>query len=701
MAEKPTYEELAQRVKDLEKETLRSKGAEEEMRASEEKFFKAFHNCPLPMTISSIKDGRYLDVNEGFIIITGYSRKETIGTTSVELGLISQDDRKTLIRELLENGHIRDIELTLHKKNGELFYCSYFVEIITVDGKQRLLSIAHDITGPKRTANELGRAYDELEILVGKRTKELIRINEQLNQEINERKQAEEQFRLSEERYHTVYNVAPLAFVLWDCDCQITDWNKQAEEMFGWSADEVSGRNFFEFLIPEGTRPHVEQIIEALLTGALPRQSINENLTKSGEIIICEWNSSILYDNKGHVSGAISLALDITERKQAAEALQQSEEKFRSIFEIAGAAIATFLPDGSLLEVNPALCKFLGYTEAELLNLKVEDITHPDDRKRTRRSYYELMAGQKQSLKYEKRYLRKDGSTVWGHVDVACIVGTTLKPMYCVGLTHDITERKEMEQALQIAHDELEKRVEKRTAQLEMTHAQLLHSEKLSAIGRLSASIAHEFNNPLFGIRNVLDGIEKRAALDEEDTELVGMALLECDRIKYLIQDLQDFNRPTSGIRAPVDIHKSIASILLLLKKEFQNQKIMVEKDYDTLIPNICAVGDQIKQVLLNMLNNASDAMSASGGMITITTHLLNNMIAIHIQDTGTGIKPEDMYHIFEPFFTTKSEVKGTGLGLSVSYGIIKRHGGRIDVHSEVGQGSIFTIILPIEKASR
>ena len=118
-------------------------------------------------------------------------------------------------------------------------------------------------------------------------------------------------------------------------------------------------------------------------------------------------------------------------------------------------------------------------------------------------------------------------------------------------------------------------------------------------------------------------------------------------------------------------------------------------------MPNILAVRDQIKQFLLNMLNNAIGAISESAGTITIITHLLNKMIAIHIQDTGTGIKPGDMEHIFEPFFTTKPEVKGTGLGLSVSYGIIKRHGGRIDVLSEIGKGSTFTIILPIDGASK
>ncbi len=254
------------------------------------------------------------------------------------------------------------------------------------------------------------------------------------------------------------------------------------------------------------------------------------------------------------------------------------------------------------------------------------------------------------------------------------------------------------EEELQKAHGQMENRVKERTAQLELAHDQLLHAEKLSAIGKLSASIAHEFNNPLFGIRNVLDGIRKRANLEKDDFELLEMALEECDRMKFLIQDLQDFNRPTSGVTAPMDVHKTIDSILLLVKKEFQNKNIQVKKHTAAKMPNILGVADQIKQVLLNLLNNAGDAMPKKGGIITITTEVLDNEVAIHIKDTGVGIKPENMAHIFEPFFTTKPNVKGTGLGLAVSYGIINKHNGKIEVESNPCHGTTFSVILPIEE---
>ncbi len=242
----------------------------------------------------------------------------------------------------------------------------------------------------------------------------------------------------------------------------------------------------------------------------------------------------------------------------------------------------------------------------------------------------------------------------------------------------------------------LERQITERTEALKITHDQLLHAEKLSAIGSLSASIAHEFNNPLFGVMNVLSGVKRRASLSEDDAKLVHEALQECYRMKNLIKDLQDFNRPTSGKLAPMDIHKAIESLLLLSKNDYTMRSIEIKKCFDENIPLLMAVADQIKQVILNLLNNAADAC-VGGGAITISTIAHQTEVLISVQDTGVGIAPEIREHIFEPFFTTKSEVKGIGLGLAVSYGIIKNHGGSISVKSEIGEGTVFTIILPLE----
>jgi signal transduction histidine kinase len=275
-------------------------------------------------------------------------------------------------------------------------------------------------------------------------------------------------------------------------------------------------------------------------------------------------------------------------------------------------------------------------------------------------------------------------------------------------LKKKIDEQRQSEKALQKAHDKLQRRFEQCTTEHKRTYKQLLHTEKLSVIGKLlhteklsvigklSATIVHELNNPIFGIRNVLKEIKKSASLNEDNTELVDLAIHECNRIKDFITRLQDFNRPSSGVVTPMDIHKTINNMLLFCRKQFNAKKIKVEKYYATNMPEIMTVKDQIQQVILNLLINAEEAIPKDGGTIKITTKVLKEKVAIQIHDSGEGIKPEDEDRIFEPFFSTKSSKKGTGLGLSISCGVVKKHGGNIEVKSKPGKGTTFLVTLPI-----
>ena len=231
---------------------------------------------------------------------------------------------------------------------------------------------------------------------------------------------------------------------------------------------------------------------------------------------------------------------------------------------------------------------------------------------------------------------------------------------------------------------------------LQESRRQYLHAEKLSVIGKLSASIAHEFNNPLQGILSILKGVKKRATMDEADKELLDAAITEGNRMKDLIRNLQEFNRPSSGRKTAMDMHQALDSLLLLQKSDLTGRRITVVRNYAEQLPRIMAVSDQIKQVLLNLLANAADACPQSGGVITISTWQKGESVAVAIKDTGTGINPEDMEQIFQPFYSTKGEAKGTGLGLSVSHGIIQDHQGEIQVESPPGEGATFTILLPI-----
>lgn len=229
-------------------------------------------------------------------------------------------------------------------------------------------------------------------------------------------------------------------------------------------------------------------------------------------------------------------------------------------------------------------------------------------------------------------------------------------------------------------------------------HIQLMHSEKLSSVGKLSASIAHEFNNPIYGVRNALELIREEAQMDEDLKGLAKMAVKECDRMASLVAKLRDFYSPSSDFPVPMDIHEAIDDMVSLNKNRWRAQGILVARAYAPNMPKIEAIPDQIKQVILNLLQNAEEALSSTkGGEITITTKVFPEIIEVQIQDTGAGIAPGIIGSVFQPFFTTKSAIKGTGLGLSVTYGIIKKHGGDIRVDSQPGKGTTIAFTLPIK----
>lgn len=236
-------------------------------------------------------------------------------------------------------------------------------------------------------------------------------------------------------------------------------------------------------------------------------------------------------------------------------------------------------------------------------------------------------------------------------------------------------------------HKEIDKRKE--------TQRQLLHAEKLTALGRLSASIAHEFGNPLMGIRYLLEDFHSRLKLPQEDQELVKLGLEECNRMKNLMNELHQLDKPSSGKMGPFNLHSTIDNVLTFQGKIFTSRNIVINKKYDERLSQLVAVEDQITQVLINLIMNATDAIPAPGGVITISTLQQDDWIVISIHDTGSGVELEHQEKIFEPFFSTKPEVEGTGLGLPTSYGIITGHGGDITCNSAPGQGTTFTIKLP------
>ena len=236
---------------------------------------------------------------------------------------------------------------------------------------------------------------------------------------------------------------------------------------------------------------------------------------------------------------------------------------------------------------------------------------------------------------------------------------------------------------------------EKQTSQqLRETQHQLVHSERLAALGEMSAKVAHEINNPLGIIKNYLLLTEK--LIENNDGALENLVIVneEIDRIAKIVSELLDFHRPRGFEFKIIDIAKLTNSVLSLMSGQFESNKVKIEKLFDPKTPEIEVSPEGIKQVFLNLIINANDVMP-DGGSLKVSISPEQNDVLIRFCDTGPGIRPEIIPKVFEPFFTTKEPAKGTGLGLSVCYGIIKKHNGSI-TFKNLKQGGCFEIRLPI-----
>jgi len=224
---------------------------------------------------------------------------------------------------------------------------------------------------------------------------------------------------------------------------------------------------------------------------------------------------------------------------------------------------------------------------------------------------------------------------------------------------------------------------------------QLLQSEKLAAMGRLTSQIAHELNNPLYGIMNTLELLKTEIPPASRRRKILEMALSETVRLTDMLRKMLIFSKPDQEERRATDLNVILDEILLLYGKQLSEYSVKVAISFEEGLPRVFASRNQLRQVFLNMITNARDAMP-EGGVLSFRTFSADGFVCVEVSDTGTGIKDEHRDKIFEAFFTTKDSIKGVGLGLSVCYGFIRDHGGDIKVSGKPGEGTTFTVMLPV-----
>jgi two-component system NtrC family sensor kinase len=261
-------------------------------------------------------------------------------------------------------------------------------------------------------------------------------------------------------------------------------------------------------------------------------------------------------------------------------------------------------------------------------------------------------------------------------------------------------EKAELYGQLKEFNEELERRVEERTRELRAAQDQLIQSEKLATIGELAAGVAHEINNPIGVILGFAQVMLKRIGENDQMYRPLSAIEREGVRCKNIVQDLLDFARQNKPAPRRLNVNQVVDAAANLMEHQSNLEHVVVSRDYAADLPDVVADENQLQQVFFNIILNAYQVMP-DGGELRITSRVEEGEVRVAFGDTGPGIPREHIHHIFDPFFTTKEVGEGTGLGLSVSYGIVKQHGGTIDVQSEEGAGATFIVKLPAVEPAR
>jgi two-component system cell cycle sensor histidine kinase/response regulator CckA len=623
-------------------DVTKRKLAEEALKVSEETFYKAFQLSPLMKSISTLKEGRYIDVNRAFLETTGYTREEAVGQTSTDLRIFANpEDRDRFVLLLTRDGLLRNEEADIRTKDGRVRTTSFSAEIIEVRGEQHLLVIADDIT---------------------------------------DRKRAVEALRESEATLRTLFRAAPIGIGF--VKDRILGWtNEEITRMTGYSPEELEGESAMilypdeEEFLKVGMVKHAKVKEEGI-------GSIETRWRRKDGTVLDVFLSSASIVPRDLSSGLVFTAMDISERKGFEAQLSESEERYRTAIENSNDGIAVVRGD-AYLYVNRRFVEMFGYERSdEVVGRSMAEFVHPEDHDRVIGINLRRQRNEEVPSRYEFKGVRKDGSVIF--VEVSAARTNYFGMSVSIAYLRDISERKDLE-------------------------AQLVQAQKMEAVGQLAGGVAHDFNNLLTTIIGYSSLLQMKMAADDPLRVYVDPILTSGERGAHLTQSLLAFSRKQILNQKPIDLNDTVKGARRLLARVI-GEDVTLETEYAKEDLTVMADSVQIEQILMNLAINARDAMP-QGGTLGISTGSREigeeqakryniqgpgRFACITVSDTGAGMDDKTKERIFEPFFTTKEVGKGTGLGLSIVYGIVKQHGGYVEVMSEPTRGTTFEIYLPL-----
>ena len=528
-----------------------------------------------------------------------------------------------------------------------------------------------------------------------------------------QRTQSEISLRENEGKYRLLFESANDGIFIHD-ETGFIDCNQKGAEMYGLTKAEIIGRSPCEFapkLQPDGrlSSEVAGENIRAALNG-VPQVFEWQPVRADGTPFDVEITLSRLeLGGKMYVQAIVR---DISERKRAAREIAEHGVMVQQIMDTASVGIGLVDKRGRITHANRCMAEMFGCTMEELIESEYADHVHPSERETSRLNMRALLASTIPSVNLERHYVRKDGTEFWGHLACRRFHDAQGNELGVIGVITDISERKHAEMELEKYRTQLEKLVEQRTKELSLLNDQLRQSQKLEAVGILAGGIAHEFNNILATMKGSVYLIQKKLPEDIPVMKYVRQVLASINKANILSQDLLTFSRKQKISLRPVHFNEIIGNVgkmlVQLIGEDIELAMMLSDKN-----PTVMADINQIEQVLVNLATNARDAMP-DGGRLTIGTDVMKmdeefkkqhgygvpgEYVVLIISDNGAGIEDAIRGKIFEPFFTTKAVGKGSGLGLAVTYGIVKKHNGFIDVESVTGEGTTFRIYFPTVEA--
>ncbi|MCX5886340.1 MAG: PAS domain S-box protein [Proteobacteria bacterium] len=644
----------------LQAEITQRKQTEEALRESEERFRIVAESASDLIYEWDILNGR-LDWLGNIDEMLGYAPGEFPQTLKVWEEIIYPDDQDRVMTAI-----------DRHLKTKEPFFEKY--RVLRKDG-----TILYWTDRGKALRDEKGTPYRWIGAITN----------------ITERKQTEEALRENEEHFRLLAESASDAIITVDSTGRIIFWNKGAEDVFGYTADEALGM-LFTIVVPERLRErhqkHIENFISRGRSAILEKAIEGIGVRKDGRELFFETSNSLWKTKEGVFLTAI--IHDITDRKQAENELKGTKKFLENIFETTQDGIMISDSLGYIVRINRALEEMLGFTQEELIGKHTAELAPQTEKQKQIGEKLLTDLFEKGFIKnFETAWLRKDGSLCPVELNITMLKDKEGNITEAVSAIRDITERKKMEY-------------------------QIIRAEKLRSLGELSGGVAHDFNNILAAIlgrtqllKRIIETTsqEKQIRGDSAHDLKNGLEIIERAALDgaETVRRIQEFSRKRDeshgdiySYSTEVDVNKVINDALEFTQSRWKDTaeskgiKIGIERNLSS-VPLILGSASELREVLTNILNNALDAMP-EGGEIRISSLRENNTVKIKIGDTGIGIPSEIKESIYDPFFTTKGP-QSTGLGMSVSYGIINRHQGTISVDTAEGKGTTFTITLPVQ----